>query len=125
MSTDASPLAKSLLLKGQEHLDVAKRDISEESQHDVVGYNLAQACECFMKALCSMRELEFPKGEDAHDLDALMQILENDNLTAISSHADVIDLTQYNSINARVRPEDRLDLREYAGYVEDMKALFR
>jgi hypothetical protein len=122
---EMNPAAKSLVLKAQEHLDTAKSHLSDESQHDVVGYNLAQAAECFMKALCNMRELEYPSGDEDHDLDALMQTLEDDNLTAISSHADVIELTRYNSIHARVRREDRLDLSEYAGFVEDMKSLFR
>ena len=117
--------AKSLLMKAQEHLDTAKAHMEDQAQHDVVGYNLAQACESFMKSLCSMRELEFPKGDDGHDLDLLMETLEEDNLTAISSHADVVELTRYNMVSRKVSPEERLDLREYLGYVEDMKTLFR
>ena len=120
-----TPAAKSLILKAQEHLDVAKSQLGDEAQHDVVGYNLAQASECFMKALMSLRDLEFPQGDDAHDLDLLMQTLEEDNLAAISSHADVIELTRYNTTRGKVRPDDRLDLREYLGFVEEMKVLFQ
>ena len=120
-----TPAAKSLILKGQEHLDTAKSNLADAGQHVVVGYNLAQACECFMKALCVMRDLPFPEGDDAHDLDALMQVLEEDNLAAISSHADIIDLTPYNSIHSNIRADERLDLSGYVDHVEDMKALFR
>lgn len=115
--------AKSLILKAQDSLDTAKKHIDDNQQHEVVGYNLAQASELFLKALCTLRDLEYPHDEEGHDLDNLMQILEEDNFAAISSHADVIELTAYNSPSARVRADERLDLKEYLGYVEDLKAL--
>lgn len=115
--------AKSLILKAQDDLDLAKKNLQDEKQHDLVGYNLAQACEKYLKALIEMRGLEYPDGEEAHDLDALMQVLEEGNFAAISSHADIIELTQYNATNAHVRKDDRLDLEEYAGYVENLKKL--
>ena len=121
-----TPAAKSLILKAQEHIDTAKAHIGEASQHDVVGYNLAQATECFMKALCTLRDLKYPEGSESHDLDALMQVLEEDNLTAISSHADVVELTRYNTATrTHVRPEEQLNLQEYVGLVEDLKVLFQ
>jgi HEPN domain-containing protein len=120
-----TPAAKSLLLKAQDHLDTAKRSVDDMSQHDIVGYNLAQAVECYLKALCVLRNLEYPKDSEGHDLDALMTLLEEDHLAAVSSHADVIELTRYNSLSARVHASDRLDLNEFCGRVEDMKVLFR
>lgn len=52
-----------------------------------------------------------------------MQVLEEGNFAAISSHSDVIELTQYNSTNAYARKDYRLDLEEYVGYVENLKKL--
>lgn len=118
-----NPTAKSLILKAQDSIDTAKKFMSDESQHDVVGYNLAQAVECLLKALCATRDLPFPDGEAAHDLDSLMETLEEDNLAAVSSHADVVELTQYNNPRAHVRQEDRLDMEEYLEHVEDLKKL--
>jgi HEPN domain-containing protein len=118
-----NPAAKSLILKAQDNIDTAKRYLDDDQQHDIVGYNLAQACEFLLKALCAVRNLEYPHDEEQHDLDALMQILEEDNLAAVSSHADVVDLTAYNSLSSRVRPDGRLNLKEYLTYVEDLKAL--
>ena len=115
--------AKSLIIKASENLEVAKKHLDDEKQHDVVGYNLAQACEQFLKALCEMRGLEYPSDDEGHDLDALMQVLEENNFSAISSHADIIELTEYNSPKAHVRKDDRLDLREYLDYVENLKSL--
>ena len=117
--------AKSLILKAQDSIDTARKHLDDESQHDVVGYNLAQACEMFLKALLTLREVEYPHDEDGHDLDSLMELLEEDNMSAISSHADVVELTPYNSPRAQVRADDRLDLKEYLGYVEDLKALVK
>ncbi|RYZ63673.1 MAG: HEPN domain-containing protein [Proteobacteria bacterium] len=114
-----------MILKAQDNLDTAKKHLADEAQHDVVGYNLAQATECLLKALCATRDLPFPEGESAHDLDALMEVLEEDNLAAVSSHADVIELTQYNQTGAKVREDERLDLEEYFGYVEELKKLVR
>lgn len=115
--------AKSLILKAQDNLDTAQKFLDDDKQHDIVGYNLAQASEYFLKALCALRELEYPSDEEGHDLDALMQILEENNFAAISSHADVVELTPYNSTHARVRPNERLDLREYMDYVQELKKL--
>lgn len=114
--------AKSLILNAQDDLNIAMTHLSDEKQHDVVGYNLAQACEKFLKALCDMRGLSYSQ-EDAHDLDALMQVLEENNFPAISSHADIIELTPYNKARTHIRKEDRLNLEEYAGYVENLKKL--
>lgn len=115
--------AKSLIVKAQDDLDIAKKSLSDEKQHDIAGYNLAQACEKYLKALIEMRGLKYPEGDEAHDLDALMQVLEEGNFAAISSHADIIELNLYNSPSAHVRKEERLDLEEYAGYVENLKKL--
>ena len=115
--------AKSMILKAQDDLDIAKKHLNDEKQHDLVGYNLAQACEKFLKALCEMRGLEYPHDDEGHDLDALMQVLEENNFSAISSYADVIELTPYNSPNAHVRADERLDMEEYVGYVENLKKL--
>lgn len=115
--------AKSLIIKASENLEVAKKHLDDEKQHDVVGYNLAQACEQFLKALCEMRGLEYPSDDEGHDLDVLMQVLEENNFSAISSHADIIELTEYNSPKALVRKEDRLNLKEYLDYVENLKLL--
>ncbi|UOE99740.1 HEPN domain-containing protein [Bdellovibrio reynosensis] len=113
--------AKSLILKAQDDLDLAKKHVDDEKQHDLVGYNLAQACEKYLKALCDMRGLSYP--EDDHDLDALMSTLEEANFSAISSHADVIELTPYNSANAHIREDERLDMEEYITHVENLKKL--
>jgi HEPN domain-containing protein len=118
-----TPQAKSLILKAQDNIELAKRLLDDESQHEVAGYNLAQAAENYMKVLLSARDLEYPDGEEAHDLDAMMALLEEDNMTAISSHADVVELTPYNATNARIRPDERLDLREWLQYVEDLRGL--
>ena len=117
--------AKSLIIKAQDNLDLAKRFIDDDNQHNVAGYNLAQAAEHFLKSLLVMRELEFPEDEEAHDLDALMQVLEEDNMSAISSHADVIDLTPYNSLKANIGKGQRLNLHEYVGHVENLKNLVK
>lgn len=114
--------AKSLILKAQDDLELAKKNLQDEKQHDLVGYNLAQACEKYLKALIEMRGLDYPE-DDANDLDALMQVLEEGNFAAISSHADIIELTQYNNTRAHIRKDDRLDLQEYLGYVEELKKL--
>jgi HEPN domain-containing protein len=115
--------AKSLIIKAQSDLDLAKKHLDDEEQHDLVGYNLAQATEQLLKALCGIRGLSYPSDEDGHDLDLLVETLENGNFALISSHADIIDLTQYNSPKAYVREEDRLDLEEYYGYVSELKKL--
>ncbi|UYL09018.1 HEPN domain-containing protein [Bdellovibrio sp. SKB1291214] len=115
--------AKSMILKAQDNLDIAQKSLNDESQHDIVGYNLAQACELYLKAMMSLRDLEFPEGEDAHDLDYLMTTLEEEGFAEISSHADVIELTQYNNPSAHIRKDERLDLDEYLGYVNDLKKL--
>lgn len=115
--------AKSLILKAQDDLDLAKQHVQDSQQHELVGYNLAQACEKYLKALCEIKGLDYPHDEDGHDLDALMQILEENNFSAISSHADVIELTPYNMVNARIPASERLDLAEYIQYVEDLKKL--
>jgi HEPN domain-containing protein len=118
-----TPAVKSLILKAQDNLNTARRHIDDNAQHDVVGYNLAQATEYFLKALCTLREVEYPHDDDGHDLDALMQLLEEDNMSAISSLADVVELQPYNSLRSYIRPEARLNLYEYLGHVEDLKTL--
>ncbi|WP_413585193.1 HEPN domain-containing protein [Bdellovibrio sp. HCB274] len=115
--------AKSLILKAQDNIDIAQKNLNDDNQHDIVGYNLAQACELYLKAMMSLRELQFPDGDDGHDLDHLMTTLEEEGFSEISSHADVIELTQYNSPSAHVRKDERLDMDEYIGYVNDLKKL--
>jgi HEPN domain-containing protein len=115
--------AKSLILKAQDNLDIAQKSLNDDSQHDIAGYNLAQACELYLKAMMSLRDLEFPEGDDAHDLDFLMTTLEEEGFAEISSHADIIELTQYNNASAHIRKDERLDLQEYMGYVNDLKKL--
>ncbi len=117
--------AKSLILKAEDNLNTARQHLDDDKQHDIVGYNLAQACEMYLKALCVLRNLEFPGDDEGHDLDALMQILEEDNLSAISSHADIVELTPYNSTTAKVRPDERLDMKEYWDHVQDLKNFIR
>jgi len=117
--------AKSMILKAHDSIETAKKLMDDDNQHEIVGYNLAQACEFFLKALCMFRGIEYPHDERSHDLNALMELLEEDNMTAISSHENIIDLTPYNSLRAHIRPEERLDLREYLEYVEDLKALVK
>lgn len=114
---------KSLIIKAQDDLNIAKQHLHDENQHDIVGYNLAQAAEKLLKALCELKNLEYPSDEAGHDLDSLVETLEEANFSAISSHADVIELTIYNSPKAFVRKDDRLDLEEYMDYVENLKAL--
>jgi HEPN domain-containing protein len=118
-----NPAAKSLIIKAQDNLDTAKKNLDDDKQHDIAGYNLAQACEQLLKALLAMRELDFPEGDDAHDLDFLVTTLEEEGFSEISSHADVIELTPYNSPDAHIRKDERLDLSEYFDYVEDLKKL--
>lgn len=118
-----NPAAKSLILKAQDSLEVARKHIDDDSQHDVVGYNLAQASELFLKSLCTIRNIEYPHDAEGHDLDALMELLEESGFAAISSHADVIELNPYNSLQTHIRKEDRLNLYEYLGYVEHLKQL--
>ncbi len=116
-----TPAAKSLILKAQDSIDTARRAVDDQHQHEICGYNLAQAAENLMKALIILRNLELPEGDEVHDLDALMSLLEEDNLSAISSYADVVELTPYNSLSARIGPGQRLNLHEYLGHVEDLK----
>lgn len=118
-----TPLAKSLILRAQDNIDTAKRMIHDDNQHDIAGYNLAQAAENLLKVLLSAREIDFPEGDEAHDLDAMVVLLEEDNMTAISSHADIVELTLYNSMSVSIRPHERLNLNEYLGHVEDLKKL--
>lgn len=115
-----NPTVKSMILKAQDNLETAKKYLDDGEQHDIVGYNLAQACEFYLKALCVLRNVAYA-NEDAHDLDALMRALEESNFSAISSHADVIELTPYNSPQARIEDDERLDMKEYYGHVEDLK----
>ena len=116
------PAAKSLILKAQDNLDTARRHIDNDEEHDIAGYNLAQAGEHLLKALLVARGLEFPQ-EDSHDLDALMTVLEEAGFSAVSSHADVIELTQYNSPTAHIRKHERLNLHEMLANIEDLKKL--
>ena len=118
-----TPFAKSMILKAQDSIDTARARLDDPSQHDIVGYNLAQAVECMLKALCSLRQIEYPNDADGHDLDVLMSLLEEDNMQSISSHADVIELTPYNITRGAVREDERLNLKEYMGYVEELKKL--
>ncbi|MEK7357186.1 MAG: HEPN domain-containing protein [Bdellovibrionota bacterium] len=120
-----TPFAKSMILKAQDSIDTAKAHLDNPEQHLTVGYNLAQAVEHMLKALLALREIEFPNGEESHDLDALMALLEEDNMAAISSHADVVELTPYNDTRATIDPDERLDLKEWLGYVEDLKGLVK
>lgn len=115
--------AKSLILKAQDNIETAKSNLGDDKQHDVAGYNLAQACELLLKSLLEMRGLEYPHDDDGHDLDTLMSILEEEGMAEISSHADVIELTQYNNTSAHIRSEERLDLKEYLAQTEDLKKL--
>ncbi|HWU45028.1 MAG TPA: HEPN domain-containing protein [Bdellovibrio sp.] len=115
--------AKSLILKAQDNLEVAKKSLTDEKQHDVAGYNLAQACELFLKALLEMRGLEYPHDEEGRDLDNLMAMLEEEGFAEISSHADIIELTPYNDTRAHIRPDERLNLKEYLTHTEDLKKL--
>lgn len=116
-----NPAVKSLIIKAQDNLDTANKMISDDKQHDIVAYNLAQAGELLLKALCEMRNVEYSNDEDGHDLDMLMENLEESGFAAVSSYADVVELTMYNSTTAHVSKDDRLDLEEYASYVEDLK----
>ncbi|HEX7676445.1 MAG TPA: HEPN domain-containing protein [Bdellovibrio sp.] len=115
--------AKSMILKAQDAIDTAKKNLNDDKQHDVAGYNLAQAAELFLKACLEMRELEYPHDDEGHDLDVLMQILEEEGFAEISSHADVVELTPYNDTRAHIRPDERLNLQEYLGYIDDLKKL--
>lgn len=117
------PAAKSLILKAQDNLDTARRHIDNDEEHDIAGYNLAQASENLLKALLVVRGLEFPTDEDAHDLDALMVVLEENGFPAVSSHADVVELTAYNSPTAHIRKHERLNLHEFLTHVEELKKL--
>jgi HEPN domain-containing protein len=116
-----TPQAKSLILKAQDSIDTAKRAIDDQHQHEIVGYNLAQASENLLKTLLLLREIDFPEGDDAHDLDVMMSLLEEDNMTTISSHADIIELTPYNSLSAHITGSERLNMHEYLGLVEELK----
>lgn len=116
-----TPQAKSLILKAQDNIDTARRSIDDQHQHEICGYNLAQAVENLLKSLIILREIELPEGDDAHDLDILLSLLEEDNMTAVSSYADVVELTPYNSLSARISPGQRLNLHEFLGHVEDLK----
>jgi HEPN domain-containing protein len=116
-----NPAVKSLIIKAQDNLDTAKQMIGDDKQHDIVGYNLAQATELLLKALCQMRNVEYAHDEDGHDLDLLMEALEESGFAAVSSYADVVELTMYNSSGAVIRKDDRLDLVEYTNNVEDLK----
>jgi len=118
-----NPTTKSLILKAQDCIEIAKGGLADEGQHDAVGYNLAQATEFLLKSLCALRELEIPHGAQSHDLDFLMEALEDNNLSAVSSHADVIDLNPYNSATSKVRRSERLNLGEYYEHVEELKKL--
>ena len=113
--------AKSLILQAQDHLNLAQTNVHDSKQHDMVGYNLAQACEKFLKALCDMRELPYP--DEDNDLDELITAMEEAGLSPISSHADIIELTAYNSARAVVSEKDRLDLAEYLEYTLNLKKL--
>lgn len=116
-----NPAVKSLIIKAQDNIDTAKKHIADDKQHDIVGYNLAQAGELLLKALCEMRSIEYAHDDEGHDLDLLMETLEESGFAAVSSYADVVELTMYNATNASVRKDDRLDLTEYLGHVEDLK----
>ncbi|MFS4459625.1 HEPN domain-containing protein [Bdellovibrio sp. HCB2-146] len=116
-----NPAVKSLIIKAQDNIDTAKKLLSDDKQHDIVGYNLAQAGELLLKALCEMRQVEYSHEDEGHDLDLLMETLEESGFGAVSSYADVVELTMYNATNASVRKDDRLDLTEYLGHVEDLK----
>ena len=63
-----TPQAKSLILKAQDNIDTAKRAIDDQHQHEIVGYNLAQACENLLKSLIVLREIEYPEGDLLLDL---------------------------------------------------------
>jgi|GEM_PF-1003774 HEPN domain. len=118
--------AQTLIMNAQDALDLAKKNIADDKQHEMVGYNLAQASELFMKAICEMRGIEYPRNSaDSHDLDHLMELLEEGGFSPISSHEDVNALTIYNSTEGRhtVRDADRLDLEEMIEHVEDLKTL--
>lgn len=116
-----NPAVKSLIIKAQDNIDTAKNLLSDDKQHDIVGYNLAQAGELLLKALCEMRQVEYSHENDGHDLDLLMESLEESGFGAVSSYADVVELTMYNATNASIRKDDRLDLTEYLGHIEDLK----
>src|ERR1700722_6556850 len=113
-----NPAAKSMILKAQECLDTAKNHMHGDKDHEIAGYNLAQAAEFLLKALCAERGLEYPHDEEGHDLDALMQILEEDGLASVSSYGDIVELTPYNSLRAHIRPDERLNLNDYLTQVE-------
>jgi HEPN domain-containing protein len=117
---------QTLIMNAQDALDLAKKNVTDDKQHELVGYNLAQASELFMKALCEMRGLEYPRNsEDGHDLDHLMELLEEGGFSPISSHEDVNALTIYNSKASahHVKDDDRLDLEEMVDAVEELKKL--
>jgi HEPN domain-containing protein len=117
--------AKTLILNAQDSIELAKKNIGDDKQHDFVGYNLAHAAELFMKAVCEMRGISYPHDEQGQDLDYLMELLEESGFSAISSHADVNELTIYNSTRAghTVRENDRMDLEQALSDVEELKKL--
>lgn len=117
------PTAKSLILKSQDNFEVAKNTISDDKQHDITGYNLAQACELLLKSLLEMRDIEYPHNEEGHDLDNLIVLLEEEGFAEISSHADIIDLTPYNNAKAHIKSDERLNLKDYLAHTEDLKKL--
>lgn len=69
--------AKQLILKALDDLNLCDQIIDDLQQHDNVGYHMSQACEKLLKALCLIKEIDYPiSGSAGHDLERLFQLLE-------------------------------------------------
>ena len=85
-----------LLRKAKDDIDLATKLVSDERQHDNVGYHLAQAVEKILKYMLEQRRIGYLKSSRGHNLRILLG-----QLKTSSQHFDkyerLLDLDVYQS----------------------------
>ncbi|MEK2647381.1 HEPN domain-containing protein [Bdellovibrio sp. BCCA] len=111
--------AKTLITKAMDDLALVEKLVSDERQHDNCGNHLAQTTEKFLKALCELEDLTYPKnGKNGHMLDLLFSIVRDSNKFGfIDDYLELIRLDVYDSGSRYdyVMDSERVNLNKYYG----------
>ncbi len=99
------------------HSDFVNGDI--ELDLDVIFFHIQQAAEKLIKALLSYNEVNFPK---IHDMEELINIMEQNNITFKLEKEKLIDLGDY-AVEGRyaVIHDDYEDATKYILLIENLK----
>lgn len=117
-------VAKQILAKASDDLDLVRSSVKNERQHDNCGYHLCQAVEKTLKFFCEVHCVEYSRnGKTGHSLDLLFGSLhEHKKMSWIAEHFDLVELDVYDSGSRYdyVFPDERLDLKKYLQRAESL-----